>query len=406
MPTFLAGKQLRERLEVLTNQSNSIDIAVAWATTWSGLKDILKTAENDKARVRILVGVGGYITDPEHLKVIAEHTDLRVYDQPSGSLFHPKLYIFGNSASYTCWVGSANCTHRGFHDNIETVAEFIDDDGLARQEFERLWLSENSKIFTDFDLSAYALKRKELFSKLPTPIADELMLPSMSEGQQKNSDILKAEWDVYAKKLMQIHPDIGRGFDLNNWLYVLDQRNQFLQRSWEDDLSSQDLSIMYGKKPFSHFGRLVPINEKNFRGTTGKKRRIDIGKILQEVVHSNRFHEALTQKWLENLLSIEGCGPALATRLLVLARPDWFVVVNKKSFNGLAKRFDVPNLQHLKPKLYAELLGKIHQEPWFCSPRPHDEQGRRLWDYRAALIDPLVCSGTNDDDGFDDLDNR
>jgi hypothetical protein len=396
LPTFLAGEKLRERLEMLTNQSDSIDIAVAWATAWSGLKEILKAAEQSKAQVRILVGVGGYLTEPAHLTLMAKHADLRIHGQPTGQLFHPKLYIFGNSVSYTCWVGSANCTHRGFHDNVETVAEFIDVDGLARQEFESLWHSENSKIFTDFDLSSYALKRKDLLSKLPKSMADELQLPSMSEDQEKDSDILKAEWNVYADELMRIHPDIGKGFDLNDWLYVLDQRNPFLQRKWADDLSSHDLSIMYGKEPFSPFGRLMPIAQAKFQGATGRQARLAIGSVLQEVVGWKVFQEPLVQKALENLLSIDGCGPSLATRLLVLARPDLFVVVNKKSFQGLAERFCVPGLQNLKPKLYAELLGKIHGEPWCRSQRPDDEQGRRLWNYRTALIDPLVYSETND----------
>lgn len=396
MPTFLAGEKLRERLEELTNRSDSIDIAVAWATAWSGLKEILKAAEQSKARVRLLVGVGGYLTEPGHLTLMAKHAELRIHGQPTGQLFHPKLYIFGNSVSYTCWVGSANCTHRGFHENVETVAEFSDVDGLARQEFESLWHSENSNDFTAFDLSSYALKRKDLLSKLPKSIADELQLPSLSEDQEKDSDILKAEWNVYADELMRIHPDIGKGLDLNDWLYVLDQRNPFLQRKWADDLSSDDLSIMYGKDAFGAFGRLIPITQAQFQGATGRRARLAIGSVLQEVVGWKLFQEPLVQRALENLLSIDGCGPALATRLLVLARPDWFVVVNKKSFQGLAERFGVPGLQNLKPKLYAELLGKIHGEPWCRSQRPDDEQGRRLWNYRTALIDPLVYSETND----------
>ena len=176
----------------------------------------------------------------------------------------------------------------------------------------------------------------------------------------------------------------------------LDQRNPFLQRKWADDLNSLDLSIMYGKGPFCHFGRLPPIAQERFQGSTGRQSRLAIGRVLQEVVGWKVFHESLVQRALENLLSIDSCGPALATRLLVLARPDWFVVVNKKSFQGLAERFDVPGLQNLKPKLYAELLGKIHGEPWCRSQSPDDEQGRRLWNYRTALIDPLVYSETND----------
>ena len=44
---------------------------------------------------------------------------------------------------------------------------------------------------------------------------------------------------------------------------------------------------------------------------------------------------------VKQLLDVPYCGPALATRLLVLTRPDLFVIVNEKSFSKLFKRFDV-----------------------------------------------------------------
>jgi Holliday junction resolvasome RuvABC DNA-binding subunit len=102
------------------------------------------------------------------------------------------------------------------------------------------------------------------------------------------------------------------------------------------------------------------------------------------------FQEPMVQKVFENLTAINGCGSALATRLLLLARPDWFVVVNKKSFEGLTKRFGMPVPQTVTAKLYAELLGKVQAQPWWKSLEPEIESELTLWKYRAALIDPLV----------------
>ncbi len=59
-----------------------------------------------------------------------------------------------------------------------------------------------------------------------------------------------------------------------------------------------------------------------------------LGAVLQEAAAMKRFEEPLVQKVFENLCKIDGCGPALATRLLVLARPDILIVVNKKSHQG------------------------------------------------------------------------
>jgi hypothetical protein len=86
----------------LTQVSTSIDLAVAWATHWEGLKKILTLAQLGRVRVRILVGLGGYLTDPKHLELMAQHTELRIYGGPTGNLFHTKLYLFRNSDSCIC----------------------------------------------------------------------------------------------------------------------------------------------------------------------------------------------------------------------------------------------------------------------------------------------------------------
>jgi hypothetical protein len=274
---------------------------------------------------------------------------------------------------------------------VESVAEFDDSDLSAQREFERLWDSDLAVPFPQFDLASYAVKRHDILRQIPRQIAEQLALPS----ELPNSDILKAEWVSYTHELHQIQPQIGRGLDINKWLFVLDERDKFLKRDWESDLDRDDLSMMYGKGSYAPFGQLNPINEGKFLGAEGAQRRRSIGRALNEVMRMKLFEEALIQKVFENLLAIDGCGPALATRLLTLARPDWFVVVNRRSFRGLATRFQLPINRDLKPKLYAELLGKIQSQPWCQSQEPAVTEERKFWEYRVALIDPLVYEGDN-----------
>jgi hypothetical protein len=94
---------------------------------------------------------------------------------------------------------------------------------------------------------------------------------------------------------------------------------------------------------------------------------------------------------VQDLTNVPYCGPALATRLLILAKPDFFVVVNRKSFEGLQERFGffVSN-QNFKAESYVDLLEKVHSQPWYRSPEPDDEKERELWQARAAIIDVLV----------------
>jgi HKD family nuclease len=114
MVSVLSGTTLRVRWAELVEQSESIDIAVAWATSWSGLGLLLSVGKTrGKDRLRIIVGVYDYLTSPKALKEMAESADLRIYGSPSGQLFHPKLYIFKIGERHICWGGSANLTRGG-----------------------------------------------------------------------------------------------------------------------------------------------------------------------------------------------------------------------------------------------------------------------------------------------------
>jgi hypothetical protein len=120
------------------------------------------------------------------------------------------------------------------------------------------------------------------------------------------------------------------------------------------------------------------------------KNRRTIGSAVGEVRALKKLSTTILRKSLDNLLTIDGCGPALATRLLVFFRPDWFVVVNKKSFHGLTKELKLPVNKSLNSEQYAKLIEKIQQQPWWQSPSPDNPAELKLWKYRAALIDPLV----------------
>jgi hypothetical protein len=78
---------------------------------------------------------------------------------------------------------------------------------------------------------------------------------------------------------------------------------------------------------------------------------------------------------------------------LVFAQPEWFVVANAKTFNGLQKRFKLPVKAGLKAGQYANLIQKIQQQPWCESEAPLAPAELRLWKYRVALLDPILYEG-------------
>ena len=107
----------------------------------------------------------------------------------------------------------------------------------------------------------------------------------------------------------------------------------------------------------------------------------------------------LVEKIVTQLLDIPFCKAALATRRLVIVRPDFFVVVNKKSFEGLQERFGLfVTDQDFDAKKYVDLLETIHSQPWYQTTEPEDHTDKELWQARASLIDILVYRDRHGED--------
>ena len=93
-----------------------------------------------------------------------------------------------------------------------------------------------------------------------------------------------------------------------------------------------------------------------------------------------------------------GLGPAAATRLLTLARPDCLVSVNRASADRLGKLIPgKPRSKEWIDRHYDELLNWVSDQPWFKAPEPENSKDRewKIWNCRAALLDAFVYKGIN-----------
>lgn len=96
---------------------------------------------------------------------------------------------------------------------------------------------------------------------------------------------------------------------------------------------------------------------------------------------------------LAEMCTARGMGRAFATRLLALARPDGFIVLNNKSKEWLqrASGFALAG----KSRTYNNLLRWLSRQDWYQSPEPDDALERRLWRMRAALLDAYAYQPWN-----------
>jgi len=387
-PHFCSGDELRKHLRLLIESSSKIDIATAWVSDSNILKFLI--SDGIKAHIRMVVGVGGYMTDPVVLKRLGTHPNiaLRIHGGPEPPLFHPKLYVFQHQHFHRTLIGSMNFTKAGTMKNIESMFSTNNTNRSAGPEFERYWNSPQVVPFDQFDLKSYEEKRRVKLAAVKAAGAAEVLEEDVaaSAESQVEIDILKEGWKAYVQQLFSSE-------NLEGHRRVLAVRKQFIDRDWSKDFTEDELKIMFGLSPYYAFGSLkqLKLNESQFQGGVNIARRKEIGEILNKVSKLQYFQGPIVRGLVEQLIGVPYCKSALATRLLILARPDWFVVVNKKSFEGLKERFGffVTN-EDFKAESYVALLEKIHSQPWFRSPEPEDTAERELWQARVALIDVLV----------------
>jgi HKD family nuclease len=387
-PRFYSGDELKKHLRALIESASKIDIATAWVSESNVLK--LLASQAATAPVRLVVGVGGYTTDPVVLKKLGTHPDitLKIYGGPEPPLFHPKLYVFQHQHFRRTLVGSMNLTNAGTTKNIESVLSIEDKNGTAGQEFERFWMSSEAVPFEKFDLRAYEAKRRALLAAVKEIGAAEVLEADVvaSAESRVELDALKEGWKSFVQQL------INSGH-LEGHRRVLNVRNQFIGRDWSKELTKDELHVMFGTSDYYAFGRLSAAkqNQSQFQGSENSKVRKHMGALLEKASKLASFQRPIVKGLVQQLIDVPFCGPALATRLLVLARPDLFVVVNRKSFEGLHDLFGhIGSDKDFRAESYVDLLEKIYSQPWYRSPEPEDPVEKELWQARAALLDVLV----------------
>ena len=369
--------------------ATGIDIATAWATSNAGLR-ALQIDRVPSLRVRAVVGLSGYSTDPGTLATLADMGELRTLEE--SRLFHPKVYLFHGKNKSVAWVGSANFTSGGFEKNEELLFE-TSDSKAVEEWFSLLWercgpLDEN--ILIQYE-KKYAEWRK---LSQPRPLAQTLGKDD-SEPLQLLQTV--SDWRSYVDALehcdkwWQSHHSWSVLGEKYSWSETIQVLHDIVKRKDWGSVSDYDRNRLLGrtreKGGWALLGRMrAPANGSVF-GRNNEK----IKRVIQSVTNfsdSDYPHNAVEA--YEELLKFEGVGPGIATRLLTLARPDRFVSLNGASKKGLADSFGLAPSTLGQPKNYGRLLEAIYSQDWYSEPAPESES--IVWWMRAALLDCFVYS--------------
>ena len=405
---LISGNQLLPRFKELVGQARRVDIAVAWAKPCDAVEVLARGAESG-TRIRIAVGLSMNGTKPETLLRLQGFAKLRIAS-PRCGIFHPKFYSFRGHDGTICWVGSSNLTAGGFGGNVELVCEYDDDAGEGQRWFKALWNGDDVDRDSRPTIAAYIENyvppkpppRPPYRGDEPevVPLGDQATWRDFVVGLRTRDDYCRfhgiqsprgINWDVLGESHSYLHT-IARGREvahLEDWVHLGPDECDILTGM---DTNNGDWGLLGN---FSRFTRSSFAAEDG--DVRGKIHEL-VGPILavpdDEIVPVN-----VARDTVHAIMKIRNFGPAAATRLVTLVRPDCMVSVNGQSAAGLGSLSDVADTADDLAKDYAGLLTWVYQQPWFNAPEPDAPLEGQIWNSRAALLDAFVYPRINPGDG-------
>ena len=394
---LISGNQLLPRFTELVGQARRVDIAVAWAkwTKANRCRAVEVLAEGAAAgtQIRIALGLSMNGTTPGALERLGEIAELRIASPRSG-IFHPKFYSFSRRDGTICWVGSSNLTGGGFGGNVELVCEYDDDAGVGQRWFEALWDGDDLDRDPGPAIAAYIeayvppkpSPRPQYRGDEPevVPLGDRATWHDFVEGLRTRDDYCHFA-KFQSNVLRPTH---------NSYLHTIARGREVTHLEDWVNLGPADCDIITGKHAndgdWGLLGTFFFTTRKSF--ADGAVRRA-IHELVQpvldvpddEIVPVNVAYDAVRA-----IAEIHNFGPASATRLVTLARPDCLVSVNDRSARGLGALAELPRTRDGLANQYDELLTWVYQQPWFNAPEPDDPLEQTIWNSRAALLDAFV----------------
>lgn len=404
---ILTAENILDKFAERLQDSNAVDIAVAWATHGLHIEKLRAFCKREgKLKLRIVVGIDGNATDPPTLRDLAEFANLRigVARRPASKTFHPKYFCFHKSSESTLWIGSANLTNSAFGRNEELMLETKGTND-SKEWFDTLWNS----------LSANPQNKIDEYAKCWKPHFDGAR--SRPENSQISRPHLKPlsnrldsswSWNDFVDALYIKHevmlsdqtddrdteqyvPFSVFG-DHRSWMHTIRLGHPItMLHSWRN-LDRWQKEILVGDTPFGAFGHFKGAGKANgYIKRDDQETRSVRKRILNYLPSASEVEDdpiRIGLRALRGMRKINGIGAGVATRFLALARPESYVSLNNASRIGLAESSGIAPTT--LDKHYKELLEWVHGSEWYNAPRPSDSLEAEIWDYRAALVDALV----------------
>lgn len=389
MDLITGGPPLDTLLTQLMHQHTHIAFAVAWATI--GTTSYATLLEH---RGKIKCGVIGthfYQTHPDVLDDFADSKHVQFVLQPSG-VFHPKVFLFWSGRKWDLLIGSANLTAGALTRNSELMIHITSDDAppdvkndVWNQIKEYLALG---KTVTEADAATYRalhkIQRKNLMH-----VSGEY-----SDGSKRvsplDSNIMMLSWPDF---FQAVKADPHHGFEERCEL-LASIRAAFEQY---EHFSSMPLTLRQTiagvpntlNPRWGWFGSMKGAGK--FRNALNRNDQY-LSLALDRIPVDGAVTRDNYIQYIDTFIKAFPAGRdgiGVASRLLAMKRPDWFVCLDARNRIGMSKDFGIKQSDITYERYWDDIVNRITDSVWWNAPQPGDSLEAEVWRGRAAMLDAI-----------------
>lgn len=390
MKLITTNAGLRVNLARLIKKYPNVAFAVAWASAGT---DVFNELKKNRSNIhKAVIGTHFYQTHPDVLDVFTDSEKVRFMLQPKG-VFHPKVYLFWDKREWELLIGSANLTAGAMNQNSEvmTLISSASSDAVPLKD-EIIALIDGyfsgARTVGAGDAAAYrALWQKQ------QPVLRRLSGQYGKDAKNKppvDSNVMAMTWERF---VAAVRNDPYHGFENRCDLLKLVRdafgrvgQFQLMDRGLRKTIAGlpNDVDSRWGwfgsMKGAGYYHQAVNDNSPHL------SQALDQIPLTGQV--SRRHYDAYLVEFLRAFPNGRH-GVGIASRLLALKRPDYFVCIDSKNKQRLCQDFGIKQTGLDYERYWDEVIERITDSVWWNEPRPINPVEGAVWDGRAAMLDAI-----------------
>lgn len=390
MKVISKGDKLGKTIIKLINQHDYFAFAVAWASAGTDVFYLIQKVQ--KKLKMAAIGTHFYQTHPTVLESFIGSKKVRFVLQPQG-VFHPKVYLFWSKERWDLLIGSANLTSGALTKNNELMLHLSSDDA-GDSKLDNEVLNKISDYFKMGEVADNDLveKYRALWAK-QQPSLKRISGGYSSDASSKSpihTEIMSMSWDDFYKS---VKDDPFHGHEKRCDLL------EMTHDAFRENNSFSNMAIGLRKTIAG-----LPNDFNEHAGWFGSMKGAGY---YHQAINNNDGHissaldfipfdGAVTKEHYDSYISEfirafpDGRhGVGIASRLLALKRPDYFVCLDSKNKSNLCKDFGIKSTKMTYERYWEDLICRIHDSVWWNSRAPVSQSERRVWNGRAAMLDAI-----------------